>query len=66
MGRSLCLTLLLKKKKKITSDLQFPCMLSGDSRVRVVDSMIKGLFTWRWGPQEGEVTRLGGVTRLSI
>ena len=26
----------------------------------------KGLFTWRWGPQVGEVTRLGGVTRLSI
>ena len=41
-------------------------MLSGDSRVRAVDSMIKGLFTRRWGSQEGEVTRLGGVTRLSI
>ena len=27
---------------------------------------IKGLFTWRWGPQVGEVTRLGGVTRQSI
>ena len=28
--------------------------------------LFKGLFTWRWGPQVGEVTRLGGVTRLSI
>ena len=27
---------------------------------------IKGLFTWRWGPQVGEVNCLGGVTRLSI
>ena len=27
----------------------------------------KGLFTWRWGgPQVGEITRLGEVTRLSI
>ena len=26
----------------------------------------KGLFTWRWGPRLGEVTLLGGVTRLSI
>ena len=26
----------------------------------------KGLFTWRWEPQAGEVTGLGGVTRLSI
>ena len=26
----------------------------------------KGLFTRRWGPQVGEVARLGGVTRLSI
>ena len=28
--------------------------------------MTKGLFTWRGGPQVGEVTRLGVVTRLSI
>lgn len=27
----------------------------------------KGLFTWRWGgPQVGEITRLGEVTRLFI
>ena len=26
----------------------------------------KGPFTWRWGPQVGVVTRLGGVTRLFI
>ena len=26
----------------------------------------KGLFTWRWGSQVGEVTRFGGVNRLSI
>ena len=25
----------------------------------------KGLFTWRWGPQGGEVTRLGGVKESS-
>ena len=47
------------------------CCLMHDIRNRKVPSNIsnllsdtKGLFTWRWGV--GEVTRLGGVTRLSI
>ena len=26
----------------------------------------KGLFTWRWGPQVGEVPCLGGATNLSF
>ena len=29
-------------------------------------SSSKALFTWGGGPQVGEVTRLGGVTRLAI
>ena len=28
--------------------------------------LVKGLFTRKWVPQLGEVTHLGGVTRLSI
>ena len=25
-----------------------------------------GLFTWRWGPQVGEVTCLGGVKKITL
>ena len=40
-------------------------MLSHDP-CAAMQTTSKGLFRWRRGPQVSEVTRLGGVTRLSI
>ena len=37
-----------------------------DVSVAISIEASKGLFTCRWGSQIGEVTRFGGVTRLSI
>ena len=49
---------------------RFLILLEKNYSVFVLESFIKGLFTWggggRGGPQVGEVTRLGGVTRLFI
>ena len=47
-------------------DIQWSCkFLRAYNGVSMITSN-KGLFTWRWGAQVGEVTRLDGVTRLSI
>ena len=44
---------------------RFLILLEKNYSVFVLESLIKGLFTWGGGTP-GEVTRLGGVTRLFI